>query len=308
MQTTGHIFMVRPAFFGYNSETAVNNAFQSPAADVSDMEETARRAGDEFDRYVEMLRREGVSVEVRQDTASPSTPDSIFPNNCFSTHLDYLADGTASRSLVFYPMFARNRREERPKIMAARDSYFDRIIDLSGFEKDGLFLEGTGSLILDRERHFAYACASPRTDETVLEEWAEVLGYSYFLFDACDAQGTPVYHTNVMMHVGTSTAVVCIEAVRDSRQRIRLTDLLERSGKTIVPITLDQMAHFAGNMLELRSNDGRKLLVMSATAKASLTPEQLAVLGRDTTILAPELGAIEKAGGGSARCMIAEIF
>ena len=307
MQTTGHILMVRPVRFGYNAQTAVNNAFQTPAAG-SEQEDVARKALEEFDAYVELLRANGVQVEVMQDTLETSTPDSIFPNNCFSTHLDYLEDGTAERTLVLYPMFAPNRRDERPKLLAARDSYFDRIVDLTGFEAEGRFLEGTGSLILDRERHFAYACASPRTDETVLEEWAEAMGYSYFLFDAFDAGGTPVYHTNVMMHVGTETAVVCLDAIRDLAKRARLSDLLERSGKKVVEITLGQMASFAGNMLELRSASGRKLLVMSAAAKASLTPGQIEALEQYTTILAPELGAIEKAGGGSARCMIAEIF
>ncbi|MBR5056071.1 MAG: amidinotransferase [Bacteroidales bacterium] len=307
MQTTNHILMVRPCHFGYNAETAVNNAFQTISGQVS-VNEVSRRAIEEFDCYAGQLRDAGVTVEVMQDTASPSTPDSIFPNNCFSTHLDYRPDGTPVHALVVYPMFAPNRRKEAAKLMVGRDSFFDRIVDLSSFEKDGIFLEGTGSLVLDRERHLAFACASSRTDAKVLSEWGKMMNYDYFLFDAVDSAGTPIYHTNVMMHVGTSVAVVCLEAVRDGAQRKKLVSLLEECGKTVVEISLAQVASFAGNMLELKSNDGGKVLAMSASAKASLTPAQLDVLQRDTTIVAPDLGTIEKAGGGSARCMIAEIF
>lgn len=304
MQTTNHILMVRPCRFGYNAETAVNNAFQNPDGSS---DEVAARAVYEFDNYVQLLRNTGVTVEVMQDTVSPSTPDSIFPNNCFSTHLDLRPDGTTVRSLVIYPMFAPNRRCETAKLMAGRDSLFDRIIDLTFYEDEGLFLEGTGSLVLDRERHLAFACASPRTNEKVLSEWAKMLGYDYFLFDAADGGGTPIYHTNVMMHVGSSAAVVCLEAVRDAGRRRELASRLEECGKEVVEISPAQMASFAGNMLELRGA-GSKVLVMSAAARESLTQSQLDVLGSDTVIVAPELGTIEKAGGGSARCMIAEIF
>ena len=306
IQITDHILMVRPCKFGYNAETAVNNSFLDPSAGGS-AEEVAERALAEFDAYTELLREAGVSVEVMQDTVSPSTPDSIFPNNCFSTHLDRRPDGSWIKSLVIYPMFAPNRRREAAKLMAGRTTLFDRIIDLSYHEKAGLFLEGTGSLVLDRERHIAFACASPRTNEKVLAEWAKLLGYEYFLFDATDGGGTPVYHTNVMMHVGTSAAVVCLDAVRDTARRRELVSLLEQCGKEVVEISPAQMASFAGNMLELKGSRS-KVLAMSATARRSLTPAQLSVLSRDTTIVAPELGTIEKAGGGSARCMIAEIF
>jgi len=210
---------------------------------------------------------------------------------------------------VLYPMFAPNRRRERGKLLKMlRADDYSRIVDLTSWEEQGLFLEGTGSLILDREHRLAYACRSPRTCEPVLARWADALGYDYFLFDSTDAQGMPVYHTNVVMHVGTRFAVVCLDSVSNPSQRSRLVALLEQNGKEIVDITLEQMNQFAGNMLELRSTDGRKLLVMSQTAQRSLSPGQLARLQEDVSIVAPDISAIETAGGGSARCMLAELF
>ena len=305
MQTTDHVLMVRPCRFGFNAETAVNNAFQKPGGAADSI---AAAALAEFDAYVELLRGEGVTVEVMQDSISPSTPDSIFPNNCVSTHLDRLADGSLRRTVVLYPMFAENRRKEITKLLAGCDSEFEIAIDLGGYESRGLFLEGTGSLILDRERHIAYACRSPRTSEVVLREWARLLGYEYFLFDAADSAGTPVYHTNVMMHVGTEVAVVCLDSITDAARRRKLVEMLEGSGKSIVEISLSQMASFAGNMLEVRNSAGDKILVMSATARAALTASQISFLESKLKIVAPELTAIENAGGGSARCMLAEIF
>ena len=307
MQTTDHVLMVRPCRFGYNAETAVNNAFQKQESQDA-AEQIAARALEEFDSYVQLLRDEGVIVEVMQDSVAPSTPDSIFPNNCVSTHLDRLPDGNMRRTVVLYPMFAENRRKEISKLLAGCDSNFEIAIDLGGYESRGLFLEGTGSLILDRERHIAYACTSPRTSEEVVREWARLLGYRYFLFDAADSNGTPIYHTNVMMHVGTEVAVVCLDAISDAAKRSELVSLLEESGKSIVEISLDQMASFAGNMLEVRSTSGRKILVMSAAAKASLTAGQLEFLESRLKIVSPDLTAIETAGGGSARCMLAEVF
>lgn len=307
MQTTDHVLMVRPCRFGYNAETAVNNAFQKQESQDA-AEQIAARALEEFDAYVQLLRDEGVTVEVMQDSVTPSTPDSIFPNNCVSTHLDRLPDGTMRRTVVLYPMFAENRRKEITKLLAGCDSNFEIAIDLGGYESRGLFLEGTGSLILDRERHIAYACSSPRTSEEVVREWARLLGYRYFLFDAADSNGTPIYHTNVMMHVGTEVAVVCLDAIPDAAKRSELVSLLEESGKSIVEISLEQMASFAGNMLEVRSTSGRKILVMSAAAKASLTAGQLEFLESRLKIVSPDLTAIETAGGGSARCMLAEIY
>ncbi len=294
-QTTNHILMVRPARFSFNEETAVNNAFQQRGEG-----DIAQQAVAEFDAFVALLRANGIVVDVLQDTALPFTPDSIFPNNCFSTH---------GSTLVLYPMFAHNRRLEREKLMVQLDGmHFSEVIDLTAYEADHRFLEGTGSLVLDREHRMAYACLSPRTDEDVLREWASRLGYCYLTFHSEDEQGTPVYHTNVVMHIGTRHAVVCLESVSDAAQRARLRASLEANGKQVVPITLEQMHHFAGNMLELTGADGEQLLVMSATARASLTPAQVSELETATRIVSPDIHTIETAGGGSARCMMAELF
>ncbi|MGM9775106.1 MAG: citrulline utilization hydrolase CtlX [Candidatus Egerieousia sp.] len=313
MQTTDKVLMVRPIRFAFNEETAGNNAFQQKAETEDAVLEIQRKAVEEFDSYVRLLRDNGVEVEVLQDTPEPFTPDSIFPNNCFSTHLEKDKDGKNLRTLVWYPMFANNRRLEREKLKNALDKeVFDKIIDLTPSEADGAFLEGTGSLILDREAKLAFCCASPRSSENVLERWAEKLDYEYFLFNAEDEEGTPIYHTNVMMHVGSDIAVVCLDSVTDIEERERLIELLEENGKEIVEISFEQMHSFAGNMLELKGKDedGKpcKLLVMSATAKNSLTEEQLAQLEDKVRIVAPEISSIETAGGGSARCMLAEIF
>lgn len=294
-QTTNHILMVRPARFAFNEETAVNNAFQQHGEG-----DIAQQATDEFDAFVALLRANGIFVDVLQDTALPFTPDSIFPNNSFSTH---------GSTLVLYPMFAHNRRLERQKLMSRLGAMgFSEVIDLTAHEAEGRFLEGTGSLVLDREHRMAYACLSPRTNEDVLREWASRLGYCYLTFHSEDEQGMPVYHTNVVMNVGTRHAVVCLESVSDTAQRTRLRASLEAGGKHVVPITREQMHHFAGNMLELTNADGEQLLVMSATARASLTVDQIRELERSVRIVSPDIHTIERAGGGSARCMMAELF
>ncbi len=297
-QTTNHVLMVRPVGFGFNEQTAVNNAFQRKSKEAA--ETVARRALKEFDAFVALLRENGVEVTVVQDTPEPRTPDSIFPNNCFSVHGD---------TLVLYPMFAPNRQLERDKLLrVVQTSKFRQVLHLYDFEEFGIALEGTGSLVLDREHRMAYACLSPRTDEDVLREWASRLGYCYLTFHSEDEQGTPVYHTNVVMHIGTRHAVVCLESVSDAAQRAWLRASLEANGKQVVPITLEQMHHFAGNMLELTGADGEQLLVMSATARASLTPSQISELEQSTRIVSPDIHTIEAAGGGSARCMMAELF
>ena len=303
MQTTNHLLMVRPAHFAFNEETAASNAFQQRSQTTDEALRIQRQAVEEFDAYVALLRENGVKVDVRQDTPNPFTPDSIFPNNCFSTHLVGV-----EHVLVIYPMFAHNRRLEREKLFTHEDYVrYDRVIDLTHWEKEGKYLEGTGSLILDRDHHIAYACRSPRTDESVLHDWAKQLDYDYFLFDSEDENGMAVYHTNVVMHVGTRFAIVCMDSIKDASQRKQLANLLTSNGKEVVEITLEQMHHFAGNMLEVQNAKGQKLLIMSTAAKHSLTKAQIALLEQDVKILAPSLEAIETAGGGSARCMIAEM-
>jgi len=296
--------MVRPVRFAFNEETASNNAFQQKSDSEASARETALRAIEEFDAYVALLRKNGVTVDVLQDTAEPFTPDSIFPNNCFSTHMD-----EGNRTLVLYPMYAPNRRLERAKLITLLNKMvFDKVVDLTYMEKTENYLEGTGSLILDRERHMAYACLSPRTHKAAIEAWAKETGYSYYLFHSEDENGMPVYHTNVVMHIGTHLAIVCMDSVKNAAERSRLRELLKNSGKQVIEISYTQMHQFAGNMLEVSNDKGERLLVMSSTAKASLTAEQIDLMEKDIRIIAPSIPAIETAGGGSARCMIAEIF
>lgn len=299
-QTTDHVLMVRPVRFSFNEETAVNNAFQQkPESSVSE------QAVGEFDGYVALLRQNGVRVDVLQDTPEPLTPDSIFPNNCFSTH----QDEEGRHTLVLYPMFAHNRRLEQDKLLRCiHPDEFNGVVDLRCYAEQGQFLEGTGSMVLDREEHIAYACLSPRTDQTLLRKWAERMGYDVLSFESQDEHGTPVYHTNVMMHVGSRLAVVCLDSVYLPEERARLVSTLEQSGKTIVEISHTQMNHFAGNMLELHNARGEQLLVMSRTALQSLTEQQVALLEQDVRIVAPDIHTIERVGGGSARCMIAELY
>lgn len=302
-QTTNHLLMVRPAHFAFNEETAGSNAFQQRSG-VDATNSLQRQALEEFDTYVGLLRQNGVEVTVVQDTAPPFTPDSIFPNNCFSTHHDI-----SGRLLVIYPMHAPNRRKERKKLyQTLRQMEFDKVVDLTHWEAEGRFLEGTGSLILDRDHHMAYACRSPRTHEDVVREWAKATGYDFFLFDSEDDNGTAVYHTNVMMHIGTKIAIVCMDSIRNDGQRRQLLSLLEANGKEVVEITMAQMHLFAGNMLEVHNYHDEHLLVMSKTAQMSLTNRQTCLLTRDIRIVAPDIHTIETVGGGSARCMLAELF
>ena len=324
MQTTDKVLMIRPVRFSYNSQTAANNAFQESGIPE---ELSQRQALKEFDAYVEMLRNEGIEVMVVEDTATPHTPDSIFPNNWLSLHsAEELADA-GSRVAVLYPMFAENRRAERrqdiiealtgavaPSCTGAADApscASAALLDLTYYEKRNLFLEGTGSLILDRNEHLAYACQSPRTCEEVLEEWSSKMGYDYFLFHAEDMNGNPIYHTNVMMSVGEQLAVVCLDAITDIEERMSLIELLEESDKEIVEISLEQMNEFAGNMLQLhtvKEGELKYIMVMSARAKDSLDQDQIEAIEKYCKIVAPDLEFIERNGGGSARCMLAEIF
>ncbi|WP_437883806.1 citrulline utilization hydrolase CtlX [Pseudomonas sp. LRF_L74] len=298
MQTTSSVLMVRPANFSFNPDTADNNPFQHddlPAAQVQ------RQALEEFDGYVAALREHGIEVLVVQDTPEPHTPDSIFPNNGFSTH----ADGT----LVLYPMQGENRRLERGKpIFQALDGFqISKRIDLSAHEQQSRFLEGTGSLVLDREARIAYACRSIRTHDALLDEFAKRLGYRVQAFDAVDRQGVPIYHSNVMMSVGSRLALVCLVSLPDDAQRERLRNGLEASGKQVMALSWDQLEQFAGNMLELHDASGQPLLVMSRSAWRSLDDAQRTLIEAHARPLVVNIDTIERVGGGSARCMLAEI-
>lgn len=290
--------MIRPVNFAFNAETAVNNAFQV-AGETDHVQETARG---EFDGFVSLLRENGVDVTVVEDTPVPYTPDSIFPNNWVSFH----ADGT----LLLYPMFAPNRRAERkPHVLQALADRFTirQTLDLTGFEQQHLFLEGTGSMVLDRDQQIAYACLSPRTDRTVLEDFCAKMHYRAVIFDAVDAGGQPIYHTNVMMCVADRYVVICLDSIPDAGQRQLVIDSITTSGKVIIPISLRQMAHFAGNMLQVQNTSGERLLIMSSQAFQSLDQAQLDQLTAFNRILHAPLNTIESNGGGSARCMLAEI-
>ena len=298
MQTTSKVFMVKPVRFGYNPQTAGNNAFSRPGRENSAQENALR----EFTSYVALLRANKIDVVIGEDTSTPHTPDSIFPNNWFSTH----EDGT----MVLYPMSTLNRRHERKEeLLEVIRKNFEvrRLIDLTWWENDNLYLEGTGSMVLDRENKIVYAAKSQRTSEKVLEDFCKQMCYTPVYFEAYDRQGVAIYHTNVMMSVGTAYAIVCMESIRpEDRDRVR-TSIMD-SGKKILDISFEQLGHFAGNMLELHNSEGRPILVMSASARKSLTTEQNRELSAHYKLLSPQLDYIETHGGGSARCMLAELF
>lgn len=292
--------MVRPAHFAFNAETAFDNAFQH---DDPQHEGVHRNALTEFDGYVEALRAAGVVVIVVDDTAEPHTPDSIFPNNWWSSH----ADGT----LVLYPMRAPNRRKERAGSVLrelAQHGAWPRTVDLTAYERDGLFLEGTGSVVFDRGARRCYACRSPRTDTQVLAVLAQQIGYEVHLFDAVDRHGQPIYHTNVMMWVGTMLAGVCLESIRDVDMRRALLAELRATGRSVIELGQAQLNAFAGNMLELRDCNGLPVLAVSRTAWTALNEGQRALIVQHAKPVVVGLDTIERVGGGSARCMLAEIF
>jgi len=298
MQTTSQILMIQPVNFGYNAETAVNNAFQVPNNE-SDVQQKARR---EFDDFVTVLQNNGVEVTVVEDTPLPHTPDSIFPNNWISFH----TDGT----IMLYPMYAVNRRAERKgHVLNKINERFivSKQIDLSDYEEKNAFLEGTGSMVLDRNSRIAYACISPRTNEGVLADFCLRMNYKPVVFNATDANGQAIYHTNVLMCVADSYVVICLESISDPLQNNFVVETIVNSDKKLFPITLRQMAHFAGNMLQVENKNREKLLVMSSQAYGSLTADQLRELAAYNRIVHSPLTTIETNGGGSARCMMAEV-
>lgn len=298
-QTSDTVFMVRPVAFEYNTQTSKNNAFQIKGKEKN-TQELARAESDDF---IKLLKDSSVNVVTVEDTKKPHTPDSVFPNNWFTTH----EDGT----LVLYPMFAENRRLERKSTaIAAIKKNFDvkRTVDLTSYEKEGKFLEGTGSMVLDRVNKIVYACRSPRTNEDVLDDFCKQLGYTSVVFDAVDQNGEKIYHTNVMMNVGTDIAVVCTDSIKNAEQKKAVIESLENNGKEIIEISFEQMNNFAGNMLEVKNVDGEACLILSKTAYNCLKKEQLEILNTKFKLITPDIGCIETNGGGSARCMVAEIF
>ncbi|WP_417443667.1 citrulline utilization hydrolase CtlX [Joostella sp.] len=304
-QITNTILMVRPVNFRMNEQTAVNNYFQE---DIDILNEAVNtKAQREFDAFVEKLRAVGVNIIVVEDTPSPDTPDSIFPNNWISTH----DDGT----LALYPMFAENRRNERREdileVLEENGFRIDNVMDYTSAEEEGVFLEGTGSVILDRINRKAYCALSPRADEDLFIEFCEDFEYFPVIFTAnqdVDGQRKPIYHTNVMMCVGDDFAVICLDSIDDKKERKNILTHLKNDGKEIISISEIQMNNFAGNMLQVESNEGKKYLVMSEAAHKSLNEGQVKAIEKYVSILSGNLETIETCGGGSARCMMAEIF
>ena len=302
-QTTHHLLMVRPANFARASETVADNSFQEPVANESFAAIGVRAVG-EFDRFVELLREAGVEVTVVEDTPTPVKPDAVFPNNWFSTH----ADGT----LITYPTFWPQRRLERRQDVVerfGREFGLKEHLDLSVWEDEDRFLESTGSLLLDRAARIAYACLSQRCSPEAVHAWCERMGYQPITFHGYDLRGAVIYHTNVMMALGTTHAVVCLDAVTDPVEKSKLTESLVLSGKRIIGLSLEQVDRFAGNMLEVVTPQG-PLWVMSTAAYTALDPVQVAALlePEGMRILHSDLGTIERYGGGSARCMLGEIY
>jgi len=302
-QTTDRVLMIRPARFAANAETAASNRYQlaEPAEEDSELH---GQAAAEFDGLASALREAGVDVIALDDTREPHTPDAHFPNNWVSFH--------ASGMVVLYPMLASSRRAEvRPELVdRLEDEHglaWSRCLDLTGLAKVGAFLEGTGSLVLDRANRVAYACLSPRTTERGLAAFADHTGYAIESFRAED-RGDAVYHTNVMMGLGPAFAAVCLEAITNEHERERVRARLERSGREIVALTRAQMGSFAGNLLALRSRDGEPLIAMSDAAWNALDGSQRETLERHGRIVHAPLATIEAHGGGSARCMLAELF
>ena len=304
-QCADAVLMVRPARFGYNPETASSNTFQR-AGDVGDAAAAGRA---EFDGLATALAGEGVRVCILEDTPDPPKPDALFPNNWVSFH----ADGT----VVLYPMQAPSRRAERRRevvdaVVERLGFKVSRLLDLTAHERNGRYLEGTGSLVLDHRRRIAYACRSGRTDPAVLAEWSSELGYEPIVFDAADPGGRPIYHTNVLMSLGERSAIVGTEAIAE-RDRARVLERLCDRNRELIDIGWGELAGFAGNVLELATCDealgAYRVRVMSATARQALSEASFARISAcsDEVLIAP-VPTIERFGGGSVRCMIAEVF
>lgn len=304
-QITDTILMIRPVAFRMNEQTAVNNYYQKVIDSLLPATVNAK-AQAEFDAFAEKLRAVGVKVIVVDDTVTPDTPDSVFPNNWISFH--------ENGDVALYPMFAENRRGERREelldVIEEEGYTINEIMDYTSAEEDGIFLEGTGSLVLDRVNQKAYCALSPRADEELMIEFCEDFEYTPVIFEAfqtIDGERKQIYHTNVMMCIGTTFAVICADCIDDKKERKMVLDNLRKDGKEIVLLTEAQLNHFAGNMLQVQGAD-KSYLVMSNAAHQALTKDQVAKIEKHAEILTANLDTIEACGGGSARCMMAEIF
>ena len=305
-QTTNSILMIRPVAFRMNEQTAINNYYQKVLDGLSPST-VNEKAQYEFDIFVEKLRNVGIDVTVVDDVLEPDTPDSIFPNNWISFH--------ENADVALYPMFAANRRLERREeildLLEEKGFEIENIVDYTDAEIDGFYLEGTGSLLLDRANAKAYCALSPRADEELFIEFCEDFDMEPILFSAfqtVNGERKLIYHTNVMMCLGEDFTVICADCIDDKKERKLVLDHLKKDNKEIILISEDQVNNFAGNMLEVRGDDNKHYLIMSAAAHQSLTEKQIEQLQKHATILSSSLDTIEACGGGSARCMMAEIF
>ena len=304
-QITNTILMIRPVQFRMNEQTAVNNYFME---DIDLHVNTINlKAQQEFDTFVAILRAKGIEVIVIEDTLDPDTPDSIFPNNWISFH----SNGT----VVIYPMFAENRRKERREdildILEANGFLIENVVDYTSAEEEGLFLEGTGSILMDRVNQKVYCALSDRAHEELVIEFCEDFDCTPVIFTAyqsVNGERLPIYHTNVMMCMGETYAVICLDSIDDKKERKNVIDHLKKNGKEIIEITEEQMHHFAGNMLQVEGPSGERYLIMSSAAYGSLRPDQIRKLEKYNPIVHSPLDTIETCGGGSARCMMAEVF
>ena len=301
MPTANAVLLIRPRHFGYNAEAAQSNTHQQKPSEQAS--EIRARATVECAEFASRLKAAGIEVLLFDDELEPPTPDAIFPNNWFSTH----EDGT----LVLYPMAVSNRRaERRPRLIEAlsRRLRTKRVVDLTGWEARQKYLEGTGSVVLDRAHGIAYAARSVRTHDEVLAELCRELELRALVFDTHERNGSPEYHTNVVMAIGERTAVVCLAAIREPAQREAVRDSLVQTGHAIIEISLEQLDAFAGNLLQLHSADGKLHWVMSSRAHAALSDAQKRALSADAELLHSPLPTVESVGGGSARCMLAELY
>lgn len=305
-QTTNTIVMVRPASFRMNEQTAVNNYYQQELSGMLPASINAK-AQEEFDAFVEKLEAVGVTVVVVEDTKEPNTPDALFPNNWISFH--------ENGDITIYPMFADNRRLERREdvleILEEKGFVIENVIDYSEAEEEEVFLEGTGSMILDRHNRKAYCALSPRADEELFIEFCEDFEYTPVIFTAnqtVEGRREAIYHTNVMMCVAESFAVVCLDSIDDKKEKKNLLKHLKSDGKEVIAISEQQVTQFAGNMLQVKGTNDERYLVMSSSAFNSLNSNQVKAIEKHNKILHSSLETIETCGGGSARCMMAEVF
>lgn len=301
MQTSFQILLIQPASFGYNEQTALSNTFQNKVD--NDGNAAATMALAEFKLFAEQLRKNEIDVFVFEDSTNPVKPDAVFPNNWISMHDE--------GKVILYPMCAPNRRLERNNDVIEeikRMFIVNDVIDLSRYEKENRFLEGTGSIVFDHDNKKAYACISPRTDEQILIEVCKLLNYQPVIFHSVDENGVAIYHTNVMMCIAEKFAVICLESIANKEERIMVSQSLEDSNHEIIDISFEQVKYFAGNMLAIHNRHSEKFLAMSQSAFDSLIENQKKVLEKYCTLLPLNVKTIETVGGGSARCMMAEIF